>query len=499
VTLVIDAIGAIDQTAPGQTSADAGEAVHGGSGIGTTDHRERSNDTAMKRHLRLAGLVAGVAIVAAACSSGGASTAPSAAASAVPSAATSAAPSGPAELTYKGEISYWNTMRDFEAVEVQKQLDAWQTLHPGITVKMDLKPFDGADKAYETAANNAVAPDLFRSDVGWVSGFANQEMLLDLTSYFPNASSTFLEAPVQTATYQGKLWGVPQVTDALGLMCNKTVLTAAGLSAAPGSWDELVSAGAKVTDLTAQKYGFYMRGDSYWSQPFIWGWGGYLFEANDQGKVTSIGVNSTESVSGWNYLKDKVLGTVAPATWDFKTDYDNMNAGFKAGTTMCIMQGPWQTADILKGAAFSDPTNLVIAPIPTGVDGKTGSPVGGHNWVVGVDVGKDQAKTDAVVSLLQYLTAPEQQAELAVSLSLLPTNLAAYDVQAVKDDAVITAWKGVLAKATNRSGVPGAQGIYDSFTKNYQLFLTGANTAQDALDATANTWQTTVFKDQMAQ
>src|SRR4029450_12621876 len=139
----------------------------------------------------------------------------------------------------------------------------------------------------------------------------------------------------------------------------------------------------------------------------------------------------------WNWLKDNILGKVTPATWDFKTDYDNMDAGFKAGTIMCILQGPWQSADILKGAAFSDPSNLVIAPVPTGEGSNTGSPVGGHNWVVGVDVGKDQAKADAVVNLLQYLTAPDQQAELAISLGLLPTNLAAYEVPAVKSNAVI--------------------------------------------------------------
>ena len=453
----------------------------------------------MKKRLQLATLVAGVAIIAAACSTGTASSAPSAAESAAASSAPSAAPSAGGELAYKGEITYWNTMRDFEAAEVQKQLDAWQAIHPGITVKMDLVPFDGADKKYETAANAGNAPDVFRSDVGWVSGFANQGMLLDLTSAFPTAANDFLAAPLATGTYQGKIYGVPQVTDALGLQCNKTVLTAAGLSAAPTTWDELVTAGTKVTDLAAQKYGFYLRGDSYWSQPFIWGWGGSLFTANDQGKVTDIGVNSAESVAGWNAAKDKLLGTVAPATWDFKTDYDNMDAGFKAGTIMCILQGPWQVADILKGEAFADPTNLVIAPVPAGVDGKTGSPVGGHDWVVGVDVGKDEAKAAAVASLIQYLTAPEQQAVLAKSLGLLPTNKAAYDIADVKADPIITQWNAVLAKATNRSGVPGAQGIYDSFTKNWQLFLTGSSTAQEALDATANTWETTVFKDQMAQ
>ena len=455
----------------------------------------------MKRHLRIASLVAGAAIVAAACSSGTPSTAPSTAASAAPSTGASAAPSsGSADLAYKGEITFWNTQRDIENVELQKEVVAWEALHPGITIKTDLVPFDGADKKYTDAANAGTAPDIFRADIGWTPTFADAGMLLDLTSYFPADFQTqFLPAPMGTALYSGGMYGIPQVTDALGLLCNKTLLTQAGLSAAPTSWDELVSAGTKVTDLAAQKYGFYMRGDSYWSQPFIWGWGGTLFTVNDQGKVTNIGVNSAESVNGWTYLKEKVLGTVAPATWDFKTDYDNMNAGFKAGTTMCILQGPWQVADILTGTAFTDKTNLVIAPVPVGVNGKTGSPVGGHNWVVSKDVGGNADKAAAIASFLTYMTAPDQQAALAKSIGLLPTNIAAYAIPDVASDPLINQWNAVLAASTNRSGVPGASGIYDSFTKNYQSFIIGDMTAQQALDATANTWQTVVFKNQMAQ
>ena len=150
-----------------------------------------------------------------------------------------------------------------------------------------------------------------------------------------------------------------------------------------------------------------------------------------------------------------------------------MNAGFKAGTTMCIMQGPWQVADILTGTAFTDKSNLVIAPVPAGVNGKTGSPVGGHNWVVSVDVGKNADKAAAVASFLTYMTAPEQQAVLAKSLGLLPTNIAAYAVPDVASDPLINQWNAVLAAATNRAGVPGASGIYDSFTKNFQSMIIG--------------------------
>lgn len=448
----------------------------------------------MKKQLRLAAIVAGAAIIAAACSTPGATTAPSSAASEPP---TSQAPASEGPLTYQGEITFWNTMRDFELAEVQKLVDAWTADHPGITVKMDPVAFDGADVKYDQAANGKTAPDIFRADVGWVSGFADAGYLLDLTGKVDNVED-FLATPLSTNQWAGGLFGVPQVTDALGLQCNKKVLTEAGLTAAPTTWAELVEKGKTVTDIAAQKYGFYMRGDSYWVQPFIWGWGGKLFEANDQGKVT-VTVDSPESVTGWNYLKDSILGTVAPASWDFPSDYDNMNAGFKAGNIMCILQGPWQVADILEGEAFkADPTNLIIAPVPDGASG-TGSPVGGHNYVVYALVAEDPAKEAAVIDLVNYLASTESQATLAGSLGLLPTRTSAYEVDAVKSDAVIAAWGEVLAKATNRAGVPGAQNIYKPFSDNYQLFLKGEKTAEQALADIATAWETTVFQDRLAQ
>ena len=90
------------------------------------------------------------------------------------------------------------------------------------------------------------------------------------------------------------------------------------------------------------------------------------------------------------------------------------------------------------------------------MNGKTGSPVGGHNWVVSLDVGENADKAAAVASFLTYMTDAAQQAVLAKSLGLLPTNIAAYAVPDVASDPLINQWNAVLAAATNRSGVPGS-------------------------------------------
>jgi arabinogalactan oligomer/maltooligosaccharide transport system substrate-binding protein len=144
--------------------------------------------------------------------------------------------------------------------------------HPGINVIHSAQSFDTARQDFLNAAPAQTAPDILRSDIGWTTGFADQGFLLDLTGLVD--TSDFLETPLATNAWQGGLFGVPHVTDALGLQCNKEILASLGMDAAPATWDELVAKGAEFADLDAQKYGFYMRaGDSYWSHPFTWAWG----------------------------------------------------------------------------------------------------------------------------------------------------------------------------------------------------------------------------------
>jgi arabinogalactan oligomer/maltooligosaccharide transport system substrate-binding protein len=167
-----------------------------------------------------------------------------------------------------------------------------------------------------------------------------------------------------------------------------------------------------------------------------------------------------------------------------------MTTSFKAGQTMCVMNGPWQVADHLDGEAFTDPSNLVIAPIPEGTPGSTGSPVGGHNYVVFALVAENPDKQAAVLDLLSYINGTEAQAYLAQTLGLLPTRESAYANEAVAADPIISAWGAVMEKATNRSGHPKSSDIYTSYTNEYQAFLLGEKTAEEALAAIEAEWNT---------
>ena len=56
--------------------------------------------------------------------------------------------------------------------------------------------------------------DIFYADVIWTAEFASQKWLYDMTPYVESRKDEFIPATLDTVTYDGKIWGVPQQTDA---------------------------------------------------------------------------------------------------------------------------------------------------------------------------------------------------------------------------------------------------------------------------------------------
>ena len=239
-----------------------------------------------------------------------------------------------------------------------------------------------------------------------------------------------------------------------------------------------------------------MRGDAYWLQPFLWAFGGGLFEADADGQVGELLVNNEGSVAGLEFLLNDVLGTIAPADVDFPNDYNNAMTAFKEGDVAMIFNGPWSTADVLSGAEFEDPENLGIAVIPAGPDGDLGSPIGGHSYVA--YAGMDEAKQGCAVEFMRFLSSPENQARLATELNLLPTRQSTYELPEVQDNRLIAEFGTVIENATARPVVPEGGQIYTEFGPNFQAAWTGDKDPQQALDDIAAAW-TTLLGDRLAQ
>ena len=389
-------------------------------------------------------------------------------------------------------LTFTHTMNDQESPVIAEIAEGFE----GTTVEVTQIPFDGAQQAYDQQAAGGEAPDVFRAEIAWIADYADKGYLIDLTSLLPSEEwDDYLDGPLAYGQWQGGTYAVPQVTDALALLYNKRLFEEAGVEV-PATMDDFVAAGETLQADTDVDSAFYMRGDAYWLQPFLWAFGGGLFEADAEGQVSELLVNNEGSVAGLEFLLNDVLGTIAPAEVDFPNDYNNAMTAFKEGQVAMIFNGPWSTADVLSGSEFTDPENLGIAVIPAGPDGEKGSPIGGHSYVAYAAM--DEAKQACAVEFIRYLSSAENQARLAIELNLLPTRQSAYDLPDVQESRLIAEFGTVIENATARPVVPEGGAIYADFGPAFQAAWTGDKEPQQALDDVAAAW-TTLLGDRLAQ
>ncbi|MEU1376363.1 extracellular solute-binding protein [Streptomyces triculaminicus] len=428
----------------------------------------------MRRGISVAAVVGALALTMTACGGGGGDKSDG-----------SKAANDPGSVT--GTVTWWDTSdATNEAPAFKKLVAAFEAKYPKIKVEYVNVPFDQAQQKFKTAAATGKgAPDVLRSDVGWTPGFAQLGYLKDLTGTPAlDKSEDFLEGPLKNAAYQGKTYGVPQVTDTLGLLYNKELLSKAGVDKAPANWKEVKEAAEKIKDKTGAG-GIGLSPDSYYSLPFLYGENSDMVDAAKK-KIT---VSSAASVKGIETAVDLVKSGAAPKPAG--TDgYNALKTDFKNGKLAMMVDGPWATKEIFGGEAFKSKDNLGIAPIPAGSTGTAGAPVGGHNLVVYAG----SKNFDASYLFTRFMTEASQQENVSNAIGVLPTRKSAY-TKAVLADPVRSSFHDALSKAHPRPPIPQGGDLFTEYLQHYTKILTLKEEPKAGLDATAKAWQSALLKD----
>jgi multiple sugar transport system substrate-binding protein len=192
------------------------------------------------------GLVGVLALTASACSSG-ASPSPSSAAEASSSPAAAPATSAPATSSPAAEpvtitYAFWDANQQ---PAIDKQIAAYQALHPNVTVQTEVTPWTDYWTKLQTALAGGAGPDVL-----WMNGpnfpvYAAAGALAPLTVDV----SQYPQSLVNLYTYNGQLYGVPKDFDTIALYYNKALFDKAGVAYPTGdwTWDDLRAAAKKLT------------------------------------------------------------------------------------------------------------------------------------------------------------------------------------------------------------------------------------------------------------
>ena len=389
----------------------------------------------------------------------------------------------------EAELTWWDTSDPTnEAPTFEKLISQFNETYPNVTINYQSVPFGEAQNKFKTAAEaGSGAPDILRAEVAWVPEFAASGYLYALDGT-PVLDGNFLETPLSSNVYDGKTYGVPQVTDTLGLMYNKQLFEKAGIAEAPTTWAEVADA-AKALKEQAGVEGLYINNGGYFLLPFIYGEGGDMVNVDDQ----TIAVNSPENSAGIKTAQDLVKSGAAVKP-DANDSYGTMMTLFKEGKVGMIINGPWEVAGIDSDPKFGGFDNLGVAPVPAG-SASAGSPVGGHNYVV--YSGMDESKADAALAFIEFMSSPESQAFVADELGLLPGNADAYEQ--VADNERITAWQPALDVSVARPWIPEGGLFFGPLDEMATKVLIQGSEVQQALDETADKYKSDVVPDYSLQ
>jgi arabinogalactan oligomer / maltooligosaccharide transport system substrate-binding protein len=346
----------------------------------------------MEKKLRLASLLAGAAIIAAACGGSGATTAPASTApeSAAPAESASAgteSPSGEAAAPLAGEVTVWHSYGSGggETGAFQKALGAILTANPDLKVNVVEQPFADIFTKWRTdTAAGGTAVDLFVAPNDDLGKDARAGSIAEIDQYLNGnaALANYLPVAIEGSKVDGKFYMVPESLKAVALWYDKSAI-----ATPPKTSEELLAGVKDGTIKLGINQGVYHQFG--WTGAF----GGKLMD--DSGQCTADDGGFAEAFAYLKSLKD--------AGAKFNVDGGALGTDFKTGVINAIIDGPWTTADFR--TALGD--KLAVTPIPDGPSGKANPLTGTDGWYINPNL--DEAQTKLAVDFALQMVAPANE------------------------------------------------------------------------------------------
>ena len=259
----------------------------------------------------------------------------------------------------------------------------WNKKYPTQQVTLLLLPQAANDQLAQLVANLQAKSDeydVIDMDVIWTAEFASNGWIIPLPpAQFPELRH-FLKPAVDTAIYQGRLYAVPDYSNADLLYYRKDILAKAGKKP-PTTWAQL----AELARTVAPKYGLYGYAGTF--APYegltvdfaaaVQSAGGSILSA-DGSKVT---VNSPAALKGLEFLVTGVQqGWIPKAALSYEEE--SAQAAFEAGKFLFLDNWP----DVYAALSVPGPGNNVfgkfgVEELP-GPAGTGSSALGGANLAI---------------------------------------------------------------------------------------------------------------------
>jgi arabinogalactan oligomer/maltooligosaccharide transport system substrate-binding protein len=364
-------------------------------------------------------------------------------------------------LNRTGTITIWHGYEGTYLDAKKAIYDEYTKQYPNVTINLVHKP--NLTDAVTAAAGAGQGPDI----VAWVDDqigkWVKLEAIKPMDSYVNKdyMSSQFTPAAVDAATFEGKIYGMPEAVEAITIIYNKKLITS---SQVPKTTDGLVSFAKSYSQSNAGSYGVVWNPkDAYFQAPWIYGSGGFYVKADG-----SVGLNTSGTKAGFNYVAS--FKGAMPAG----VDYGIADTLFKEGKAAMIINGPWSVADYVKAGVDYGYATL---PMVQG-SGKPASPFVGVKTLM---LGAYAQNPALAVDVMKFFSNQANQTNMVLTTREIPANklaLADPKVQAIPD---IAGFGAQVKNGVPLPNTPFMSALWDPVAKALEAVWTGRQSVDAAL------------------
>ncbi len=299
---------------------------------------------------------------------------------------------------------------------VKSMITDWNKQNPGQKVTLLLLPEASNDQLAQLVANLQAKSDVYDvidMDVIWTAEFASNGWIIPLSqNQFP--IDDFLKPAVATAMYQGRLYAVPDYSNADLLYYRKDILAKAGQKP-PKTWAQL----KRLAETVAPKYGLYGYAGTF--APYegltvnfaaaVQSAGGSILSPEG----TKVTVNSAQALQGLEFLVDGFQqGWIPKVTLTYEEE--SSQDAFEAGQFLFLDNWP----DVYAALSVPGRQNKVYGKVGVealpGPDGTGSSSLGGANLAISAYSQHQRTALD----FIKYMTDPANERQMLVQGSFPP-------------------------------------------------------------------------------
>jgi multiple sugar transport system substrate-binding protein len=364
-------------------------------------------------------------------------------------------------------------------------IDQFQKANPHIKVKLLSSPFSSDQQQMVADAASGQLPDVLGLDGAWVSDFAKQGAIADLSPLLKadNFSEDQLASEVKVG---GKAYMIPAVNFVYPLFVNNDLLKQAGVNKVPDTRSEFLDAAKKISALGGNVKGWALPLDT--SVPngiqndvmsWVWASGGSMLKDGEPD------VTNAQVKSGVDYVKSLYDANVlAPGALTMK-EQDKVEK-FTNGQVGMVIDS-LAHINLIKKNNPSLKFTVAALPSEDGFTGKRGIPYA--SWGVGIS-NKSEHKAEAA-KLVEFLMSKDTNAQLSNLANGFPGNKTATPDFSKSDPLFKTAFDIYQAgyPANEFVGLPKADQLQRTFDEQLQRTLTGSQSVDQTLSTVQSAWK----------